>query len=141
MVSLADLRALTFPVYGPTNWLDCGRAIYACLSSDDGALRSLGLSHQMRVDGRIAHLGVETFAAVQPERAQASSVQRHVLAVDGTRHEVVFAVDQRRPMARFVHEGRTVYVETVNWPLDGLELVSVDATQYYEDSLLSHWLE
>lgn len=141
MVSLAQLGALTFPVFGPANWLECGRAVYACVSDDDGQLFSLGLSHQVKVGERIAHLGVESFSSARRERSPATQGGRHVVTVDGTRHEVAFATDQQRPRGCFLHEGRTVQVESANWPLDGIELVRVDPTRYYADTLLSHWLE
>lgn len=142
LVSQEQLQTLGFPVYGPANWLECGRAIYSVGWNDGGPLFALGLSHQVRVRGRIAYMGVQTFTDVQPERLGASVVDNATLSLDGVECNAVFRSDSGpRLLARVVHNGQTVEVEVDNWPMDQLQLVTVDPAHYYEDTLLSHWPE
>jgi hypothetical protein len=142
MASRAQLDGLGFPAYGPANWQECGRAIYTLTGNTGGPLFALGLSHQVRVNGRVAFMGVQTFAGVQRERPGPVNVTHAVLTVDGVEHEVVFRGDAGpRPLARFVHNGQTVEGAVENWPMDELRLVTVEPVQYYEDTLLSHWPE
>jgi hypothetical protein len=142
LVSHKQLQTLGFPVYGTANWHECGRAIYSVGRKDGGPLFALGLSHQVRVQGRIAYMGVQTFTDVQPERLGASVVDNATLTLDGVEYHVVFRSDSGpHPLTRFVHDGQTVEVEVDNWQMDQLQLVTVDPAHYYDDTLLSHWPE
>ncbi len=67
LLTPGQAAAISFPVYGPKSWRECGRAVYATQIDDDGRVWAVGLSHQMLVDGQVAHLSVFSQSETVPK--------------------------------------------------------------------------